>query len=233
VTAAPRPLLLIHGAWHDAWAWHLLEPLLDEAGIAYLSLQLPLSSYEDDVAAVRVAALELARPAAAGSTGIVACGHSYGGRVLSTAALPPTPATHLVYIAAPAPDEQQISHYATAGRHRGEGIPDFESAWRTFYSGLEREQAQTAYRHLRPMPAGAGAVLGLENRPWREVDSTYVICGEDHALPTEVQRQMSQNFRHQVEIGCDHSPFLSAPTELAEILVSICRDGPPPDGAGG
>jgi pimeloyl-ACP methyl ester carboxylesterase len=223
-----RPLLLIHGAWHDAWAWHLIEPLLDEAGISYLSLQLPLSSYEDDVSAVRAGAVELAESVDAGDARIVACGHSYGGRVLSTAALSPTPATHLVYIAAPAPDEEHLTRYATAGRFRGEGIPEFDDAWSTFYSGLGREAAEVAYSHLRPMPAGAGAVMGLDNRPWREIDSTYVICGADHALPPDTQRQMAQNLRYQVEIGCDHSPFLSTPTELAPILIGICRDGRPP-----
>jgi len=224
VTGAARPLLLIHGAWHGSWFWRRVEPLLRDAGVRHLSLELPLSSYDDDVAATRAAAAGLA---AEGGEGIVACGHSYGGRVLSTAALAPTPIGHLIYLAAPMPDERMLEYYANAARFRGEGVPDFEPAWRTFYSSLDRDTAAEAYAHLRPQPSGAGAMLGLDNRPWRQIETTYVVCTEDRALPPDVQRQMAANADHVAEIESDHSPFLSVPAALAEILIAVCLRGAP------
>lgn len=220
MTEATRPLLLIHGAWHGSWFWHRVEPLLLEAGIEHLSLELPLSSYADDVAAVRAAAAQLGE-------GVVACGHSYGGRVLSTAALAPTPVRHLIYVAAPMPDERMMEYYANADRFRGEGVPDFEPAWCKFYSSLDRDTAAEAYAHLRPQPSGAGAMQGLDNRPWRTIETTYVVCTEDQALPPDVQREMAANANHVAEIESDHSPFLSAPAALTEVLVAVCAHGEP------
>ncbi|TNC20604.1 alpha/beta fold hydrolase [Amycolatopsis alkalitolerans] len=73
-------VVLVHGAFHGAWCW---EPLLGDLalrGVAATAVELPYTSYEDDVAAVRRAVGEASGP-------VVLVGHSLvGGLVCSAAA---------------------------------------------------------------------------------------------------------------------------------------------------
>src|SRR4051794_4806797 len=84
--------VLVHGAWHGAWCWEKLTPLLDEASVPWQALDLPLSSLEDDAAAVHKVLDAIEGPA-------VLLGHSYGGAVISQAGDHPA-VEHLVYLCA-------------------------------------------------------------------------------------------------------------------------------------
>ena len=53
---------------------------------------------------------------------------------------------------------------------------------------------------------------------WRERPTTYILCTEDHGVPVALQRNFAAQTDAVVEIPRSHSPFLSAPGELAEIL---------------
>ena len=37
----PRPILLVHGAWHGAWCWAALQAELDRRGVASWAVDLP------------------------------------------------------------------------------------------------------------------------------------------------------------------------------------------------
>lgn len=70
---------------------------------------------------------------------------------------------------------------------------------------------------------------------WRDVPSTYVMCQKDQALPFEVQQAMAANvMKVTVESGgkvgmqvftldSSHSPFLSRPEELGDIVLSVAE----------
>ncbi len=103
--ADPTTVVLVHGAWHGAWCWEKVVPLLDDAGVSAVAVELPLTSFADDVRAV-TSALDAA------GDGAVLCGHSYGGAVITQAGNHPA-TTHLVYLAAFACDEGE-SPAATA-----------------------------------------------------------------------------------------------------------------------
>ena len=96
---AVKTVLLVHGAWADGSSWSKVIPLLQARGLHVVSVQIPLTSLADDVAATqRAIALE---------TGpILLVGHSYGGVVISQAGNDPKVAG-LVFVAAYAPDEGQ------------------------------------------------------------------------------------------------------------------------------
>ncbi|HSX71869.1 MAG TPA: alpha/beta fold hydrolase, partial [Pseudomonas sp.] len=52
--AADRPeVVLVHGAFADGSSWNKVIPLLQQKGIDVISVQNPLSSLGDDVAAAR------------------------------------------------------------------------------------------------------------------------------------------------------------------------------------
>lgn len=105
--------VLVPGAWHGAWCWQRVLPLLRATGHGahavtltgvgdrahLLDDRIRLQTHIDDVLAV-VACEEL--------TDVVLVGHSYAGMVITGAAdallrSSPTPLTHLVYVDAVTP----------------------------------------------------------------------------------------------------------------------------------
>ena len=74
-----RHIMLVHGAYADGSSWADVIPILQAAGLEVTSVQNPLTSLDDDVAATR-RALDLHD----GPTVLV--GHSWAGTVISQAA---------------------------------------------------------------------------------------------------------------------------------------------------
>ncbi|MEU4251672.1 hypothetical protein AB0F15_30080, partial [Amycolatopsis sp. NPDC026612] len=68
---------------------------------------------------------------------------------------------------------------------------------------------------------GAAARLTVQNEgvfgqpvtraTWREVPSTYVVCGEDRATPPETQRAQAARATDVVELPVAHHPFDTRP----------------------
>ena len=71
-------MVLVHGAWHGPWCWEGVVDALEAQGVDVHAVELPLTSYDDDVKAARKAIR-------AAGKGAVVCGHSYGGMVISRA----------------------------------------------------------------------------------------------------------------------------------------------------
>ena len=95
-TTAVKTVLLIHGAWADGSSWAKIIPLLEAKGLHVVSVQIPLTSFADDVSATqRAIALE--------DGPVLLVGHSYGGAVITEAGNDPKVAG-LVYVSAVAPD---------------------------------------------------------------------------------------------------------------------------------
>src|SRR3984957_21313997 len=91
-----RNVLLVHGAWADGSSWSKVVPLMEAKGLHVVAVQIPLTSFADDVAATqRAIALE--------DGPILLVGHSYGGAVITEAGNDPKVAG-LVYVSAVAPD---------------------------------------------------------------------------------------------------------------------------------
>jgi len=59
--------------------------------------------------------------------------------------------------------------------------------------------------------------------PREQIPSTYVYCGRDEAVHPDHQAVMAARCTRRVDLDTDHSPFLSMPVELAEILVGVAR----------
>jgi pimeloyl-ACP methyl ester carboxylesterase len=95
--AGVKTVLLIHGAWADGSSWSKIIPLLEAKGLHVVAVQIPLTSFADDVSATqRAIALE--------DGPVLLAGHSYGGAVITEAGNDPKVAG-LVYVSAVAPDK--------------------------------------------------------------------------------------------------------------------------------
>jgi len=228
-------VLLVHGAWHGAWCWASLQQVLDERGIPSHAIDLPghgisplpLGNLHSDAAAV-VAALESLPP----NTLVV--GHSYGGAVISQAALQSDRIAHLVYIAAFAlePGESVNGFLKSAPRHKvelgeiivpsenGTTALDIERAGALLYPGSSAETQSAHARRLSPQPI-ATMTQEVEGASTRHVDATYVLCNQDRAVHPEHQRIMASRCSTVIELDSDHSPYVDDPERIADIIDGI------------
>jgi pimeloyl-ACP methyl ester carboxylesterase len=89
-------VVLVHGAWADGSSWSKIIKPLAAGGIRAVAAPLPLTSFQDDVAALDRALERVPGP-------VVLAGHAYAGAVI--AATRGDKVKALVYVAALAPDE--------------------------------------------------------------------------------------------------------------------------------
>ena len=103
--------VLVHAAWADSSSWAPVIHRLQRRGHNVIAAPLPLTSFDDDVAALNRVLERLPGP-------IVLGGHAYAGAVVGAANIDSV--TALVYVAAIAPDEGETvaSLFHRAPAHR-------------------------------------------------------------------------------------------------------------------
>lgn len=228
--------LLVHGAWHGAWCWERLTPLLRAAGHDVIAPDLPAHGADDTpwwratLGAYARRACEAARPAGR----VIAVGHSLGGLVISEAAnREPERFAALLYLAAfvPLPGESLMG----LGRSDRAGRVPQAARWGLGEVSIRPERAAPVFYNTCPPEAAAEAAARLCPTPlWpmvqraraaapREMPQAYLECAEDRAVPLALQRRMHQRFPMAgvVTLETDHSPFLGAPEALAAQLDAL------------
>ncbi len=224
-------LVLVHGAWHGAWAWEALQRELQARGVDARAVELPTvgdaaADLRTDVAVLRGAVTSLAGP-------VVLVGHSYGGVVVTEAAQGLDQVQRLVYVTAFVPDAgESLLDQVTYGPLEwivpaGEGLLGVaeDRARDLFYADVDPAAAARAQQRLRPQ-AAASFGQPVQAAAWRDVPSTYVVCTEDRCIPPDRQREWSARATEAVELATGHSPFLAQPAALADLLVArVPRSG--------
>jgi pimeloyl-ACP methyl ester carboxylesterase len=183
-------------------------------------------------------AAAIGRIAARHDDDIVLVGHSYGGAVISQAVTPTSPVAHLVYLAAFCLDEgeavlSKAQSMPPVRSELGSGTMQFlpdgsgstiiaERAAPSFYGCSPAAAAAAATARLCMQPLATFNQL-VTQAPWKTTPSTYVRCLRDEAIPISHQDLMAAHCGAIATIDTDHSPFLSAVTETADILESLAR----------
>jgi pimeloyl-ACP methyl ester carboxylesterase len=217
--------VLIHGMAHGGWCWQPIVERLQQHDHRVIAPDLPLTGLADDANSVGELLDSL------DGTKILV-GHSYAGLVISRAAADRSDIEHLVYIAAtmiPGDADPLAAGMESSGEQLVAALEFSDDGWMNivaseavaaFYSRCSPDEAAAAVERLRPTaiecltdPSGG--------EPWRNIDSTYVLCQADAAVRPESQREMSARATKVVEVDTDHSPFLSSPDRLTEILLTV------------
>lgn len=214
---APR-IVLVHGAWHGSWCWDLVAAHLADRSVTPTVVDLPFTGFADDAAAVRdeVSALP---------GDVVVCGHSYGGLVVDRAVAGLDGVTRVVYLAAIVgtgldvlADDPPALTEAIVPAADGTCTIEEARAREIFYGDSDDGVAMAAVARLRPMVLDVEAFLS-EPPPRPRAVTTYVVCSGDRALPPAAQRRLAARCDGSVEWPTDHSPFLTRPDAVAELLV--------------
>jgi len=217
-------VVLVHGAWHGAWCWDKVVGGLSARGVPTVAVELPFDGLDADAAEARQA---IARAGA----GAVVVGHSYGGAVISQAASGLGNVGHLVYLCAFMTGEDDdigalMAKYPSPLMPHmrvvdGRTVVDPAGAVDAFYGDCSKADVDAALARLRSIP---GVTLAGDKRPaWRDVPSTYVVCTEDRAIPPGAQRDMAAHATHVVEWPTSHSPFVSQPQRVVELLDRLAH----------
>ena len=233
--------LLIHGAWHGAWCWHKLTPLLEAGGARVIAPDLP--SMGADLTPPAVITLDywarfIADLAAREPEPVTLVAHSRGGLVASRAAeLEPDRIGRIVYVAAYLlPARATLANEARSDADSlipPNMIPAASGVTCTVRSSVVREafygrcsdtDAEFAQSRLSPEPLKP-LVTPLDITPERfgRVPRAYVETTFDRVISPAAQRKMREALPCDpvFALETDHSPFLSQPESLARMLISI------------
>jgi pimeloyl-ACP methyl ester carboxylesterase len=213
---------LVHGAWIDSSCWSLVAAPLRDRGHRVELAELHCGTLAADTRA--------AQEVVDGLGGlVVVCGWSYGGMVITGLELPP--GSHLVYLCAFMPDEGESATSLNL-RHPGDvmTVVQGDDAGNTILAGDEIDElvwadappdvAIAARASLRPQVLQT--MLDTPARvAWRDTPSTYVMTRQDRTLKAGLQREMAPRATHVVEWDTSHSPVLSRPDFVVDLLDSL------------
>ena len=86
-----------------------------------------------------------------------------------------------------------------------------------FYNDCEAGAAQRAADAMRPM--SMAAMSGVPRAiGWRAKPATYIVCTDDQALPVALQQSNAKRVGAVIEMPTGHSPFVSRPELVVEVL---------------
>lgn len=228
-TRAPH-FLLVHGAWHGSWCWRELQDLLTERGWTSHTVDLPsvvpegsqgkLPGLLDDARVVREAIDALEAP-------LVVVAHSYGGAPVTQAAAGAASVAHLVYVSAFALDEGESLMTCFGGEQPDlttvEGvIPVRENPGTTLYNDVPDDKRDAALARLLPQSALSFAEP-VNRAAWKAIPSSYVFCDDDQSLPPAYQEPFARRTGTTYHLPSGHSPLLSMPDKLTDLLVEIAQ----------
>ena len=204
--------LLVPGAGGQAWDWHRLVPLLDDA----VAVELPAG---DDRAGLRAYADAVTAAAGPDPGPVVVVGHSMGG-LTAPLVCERLDVRRLVLLNAmiPAPGESGAQWWEGSG-HSSVDIGEFDEV-EHFYHDLppdlraealarpDARQSETPFTEPWPLTA------------WPEVPTEVVAGAEDRLFPVSFQRRLA---RERLGLGVTvvpggHMAALSRPQELAAAL---------------
>jgi len=242
-TAAPAPapkptIVLVHGAFADSSSWNGVVAELTRDGYPVVAAANPLRGPASDAAYVASIVKSIGGP-------VVLVGHSYGGTVITEAAVGTANVTGLIFVSAFAPEVGESS-FELAGKFPGSVLngvlakpvttPDghhdlyirtdqFAAA---FAGDLPVAPAQIAAFAQRPLTLEAGTEK-VTAAAWKTRPSWYIYGEKDLAIPPAAMAFMAARVHaRKVEIvpGASHVVMISHPHEVARLIEEAAVAGP-------
>jgi pimeloyl-ACP methyl ester carboxylesterase len=227
--AEPPTVVFVHGAFADGSAWDEIIPSLHARGLEVVSVQNPLSSLADDVAATR-------RALDAGTGPVVLVGHSWGGVVITEVGNHPR-VQSLVYVASFAPSVGQSINDLAKDYPKPSGfdhlIVDREGFVTMSLEGISQHFAQDvpAAKH-RLMTATQGPIRGaavdekVSVAAWATKPSWFIVAEQDRMVQPALQLDNAKRISATtIRVPAGHVPQLSQPKEVTQAILDAAQFG--------
>lgn len=243
----PQIYLLIAGAWHTGWFWNAVKETLVGEGHRVIAVdlpghgnnKLPLNEQNLESYARFVADIIDEQPEA-----VILVGHSMAGAVAcQTAEYKAEKIKKLVILCGfllndgesinglkdgiKPTDWRKIVEMRLGKLSSDKKISyiDPEIAKKNFYGNMTDEQATLAVEHLNGEAIAAQWQAVKLGRSFKSVSKVYIRTLQDKMLPIELQDKMIERGVESVyEINSGHSPFLTATSELTDVLLDIAAN---------
>ncbi|MEU8469337.1 alpha/beta hydrolase [Streptomyces sp. NPDC029006] len=233
-----RPTIVLeHGAFADAASWDGVVTRLQRAGYPVVSAANPLRGPATDAAYLRSVVQHIDGP-------VVLVGHSYGGTVISQAAVGlEGKVKALVYIAAFLPDTGESSLGLTnkfPGSTLGQAIESVNYTLPDGGQGTDVYIKQEKFRHqfAADVPVAKARLMAAGQRPiaaaaleeksteaaWKTIPSWSLVTTEDLNIPVAAQRYMSARAgAHVTTVDASHAVSVSRPEAVTRIVEQAAR----------
>jgi pimeloyl-ACP methyl ester carboxylesterase len=214
-------IIFVHGIWADGSCWANQIAALQAKGYPVISVQNPINSLSEDVAATQ-RAIDLVQGK------IILVGHSWAGLVITQAGNDPK-VVGLVYLAAFAPDSgESLSSVSENAPHTeltkylvssgGYVFLSEEGVKTVFAADLNPKQQALVYATQTP---ASHTVFGDKSgKPaWKQKPSWYIVAQNDKAVHPNLERFMSKRMNAKtIELASSHVMMLSHPTEVLNVI---------------
>ncbi len=236
--ASPKTYVLLHGAWHGAWCWKRVAPVLRAAGHTVytptqtglgershlLTPEVNLETFAKDL--INVLIWEDLKD-------VILVGHSFGGNAITAAAdWVPERIGHLVYLDALIPESDK-SIFSLLPPEVVQGRRDLAqktSAGLTIpvpsadkLGVFDPSDAQWVTQMCTPHPiATYESALTFNNPPGNGLPVTYIAV-TPHYLPTTSSRDYAKSRTDwtYLEIEAGHDAMVTSPEALNQMLLAI------------
>lgn len=214
-------IIFVHGIWADGSSWDAEISTLQTKGYPVISVQNPLTSLADDVAATQRAIDQ-----APGK--VILVGHSWGGFVITQAGNDPK-VTGLVYVAGFAPDAGETIPTLSANGPATELSKYFVATGgylylsqagikNVFASDLSAKQQDLIFA---TQVGAAQAILGdkLTVPAWKDKKSWYIVSKNDKTIHPELERFMAKRIHAKItELESGHLALISHTKEVTAVI---------------
>ncbi|PWU07464.1 MAG: alpha/beta hydrolase [Verrucomicrobia bacterium] len=229
-------LILIHGAWHGAWSWNKVLPLLKKQKFNVIVPDLPglgNDSTSPEIVTMQMYVdfiIDLVRQQ---EGQIILVGHSLAGAIISQVAEKiPEKIEKLIYLCAFYMKNGESVFDITANYPKGNGLKfnfyndnkvfdvQEECLQPFFYNDCSFEDIEIAKKLIKPQAVEPFASkIHITDAHYGQVEKIYIECTKDMGIPLVVQQSMVAAQPcpvYTLETG--HSPFFSNPEALVDII---------------
>ena len=214
-------VVLVHGAWADGSSWAKVIAPLAASGVETIAAPLPLTSFQDDVAA-------LDRTVERANGPVVIAGHAYAGAVIGATRSDKVKA--LVYVAALAPDEgETVADVFYRGKPHPQApklAPDAhgliylpEEAFPAAFA-QNASQEELAVLAAAQRPISPACITVKVARPlWKDRPAWFLAAEQDRMIIHDNQRFMAERMKARAQSHpVDHAPLVTAPSIVIDII---------------
>lgn len=232
---AKPTIVLVHGAFAGSSSWNGVIAALEKDGYPVVAAANPLRSVPGDGAFVSSIVKSIAGP-------VVLAGHSYGGAVITEAAIGNPNVKALVYVSAFAPDTGETSLQLT-GKFPGstlgdtlarpvvlgDGVPDLyidqAKFPQQFAADVPPAQARLMATTQRPV-AQLALTQAPSAAPWKTVPTYWIYGSADRNIPPAAMKMMAERSRSRETVvvdGASHVVMVSHPAKVAALIEDAAK----------